>query len=69
MTEPAALSPKQVADALQMSRRQVYRWIKAGSLKSTKIDDTHRIFEHQLAEKIGDAEARAVFRTYDTRDD
>lgn len=61
MTRPAALTPKQVAKALNMSRRQVYRWIERGDIQTTKIDGTHRIFESQLAGKIGENEAAAVF--------
>jgi len=61
MTRPAALTPKQVAAALNMSRRQVYRWIERGDIESTKIDGTHRIFERQLASKIGEEAASDVF--------
>ena len=61
MTRPAALTPKQVAAALNMSRRQVYRWIERGDIESTKIDGTHRIFERQLASKIGGEAASDVF--------
>ena len=61
MTRPAALTPKQVAAALNMSRRQVYRWIERGDIETTRIDGTHRIFERQLASKIGDEAAGDVF--------
>jgi excisionase family DNA binding protein len=68
MARPAALTPKQVAEALNMSRRQVYRWIQKDEIETTKIDGTHRIFERQLAEKIGKQEAADVFTAHSTDD-
>lgn len=62
MSGLVALSPRQVAEALGMSRRQVYRWIEKDELETSKIDGRHRIFERQLAEKIGEEEARTVFQ-------
>jgi excisionase family DNA binding protein len=61
MKRPAALTPKQVAAALNMSRRQIYRWIEKGEIETTKIDKNHRIFERQLAGKIGEQAAADVF--------
>jgi excisionase family DNA binding protein len=69
MTRPAALTPKQVATALNMSRRQVYRWIERGDIETTKIDGTHRIFERQLAAKIGEDEAADVFDAMASEDE
>lgn len=61
MTRPAAITPKQVAKALSMSRRQVYRWMEKDEIETTKIDGTHRILERQLAAKVGEEAAAAVF--------
>ncbi len=67
MDRPTTLSPKEVADALGMSRRTIYRWINDGDLETTqpsgKAKSRHRIFERQLAEKIGEDEARDVFES------
>lgn len=68
MDRPTTLSPKKVADALGMSRRTIYRWINDGELSTTqpsgKAKSRHRIFERQLAEKIGEDEAAEVFDAY-----
>jgi excisionase family DNA binding protein len=61
MTRPAAITPKQVAAALNMSRRQVYRWIEKDEIQTTKIGGVHRIFQWQLANRIGEQEAADVF--------
>lgn len=63
MSKPAYLSPSQIADALSMSRRQVYRWMEKGELDSVKIDNARRISEKHLAEKLGDEVARDVFES------
>jgi len=68
MTRPAYLSPRQVAEALSMSRRQVYRWIGEDEMPSTKIDGTRRISEKQLAVKVGEEAAGTVFDSYATPD-
>lgn len=62
MTTPAVLSPQEVADALDMSRRQVYRWLRSGELPHQKIDGNYKITEDQLVEKVGDQLATEVFR-------
>lgn len=62
MKTPAAISPREVAQNLDMSRRQVYRWIEAGELPTNKIDGFHKITEGQLAEKVGEELAAEVFR-------
>lgn len=68
MDRPTTLSPKEVANALGMSRRTIYRWINDGDLQTTqpsgKEKSRHRIFERQLAEKIGEEEAAEVFNAY-----
>lgn len=68
MERPTTLSPKEVADALGMSRRTIYRWINDGELETTqptgKKKSRHRIFERQLAAKIGEEEAAEVFDAY-----
>lgn len=65
MTRPAFLSPRQIAEALSMSRRQVYRWIQNGDLPSTKIDGSRRISEKHLAKKVGKETAETVFDAYE----
>jgi len=62
MKTPAAISPKEVAEGLSMSRRQVYRWIDNEELPTNQIDGYHKITEGQLAEKIGKEMAEEVFR-------
>lgn len=64
MSRPAYLSPSQIADALSMSRRQVYRWMEKGELDSVKIDSARRISEKHLAEKVGEEVARDVFESH-----
>lgn len=68
MDRPTTLSPKEVATALGMSRRTIYRWINDGDLNTTqpsgKAKSRHRIFERQLAEKIGEEEASEVFDSF-----
>lgn len=68
MDRPTTLSPKEVADALGMSRRTIYRWINDGDLETTqpsgKVKSRHRIFERQLAEKIGKEDAAEVFNAF-----
>ncbi|MCS3629288.1 helix-turn-helix domain-containing protein [Salinibacter ruber] len=62
MKTPAAISPKEVAEGLSMSRRQVYRWIDNEELPTNQIDGYHKITEGQLAEKVGEEMAGEVFR-------
>lgn len=62
MKTPAAISPKEVAEGLSMSRRQVYRWIDNEELPTNQIDGYHKITEGQLAEKVGEKMAGEVFR-------
>lgn len=62
MKKPAAVSPREVAEALDMSRRQVYRWIRGGDVPSSKVDGKHKITESALAEKVGEELAAEVFR-------
>ena len=64
MSKPAYLSPSQIADALSMSRRQVYRWMEKGELDSVKIDNARRISEKHLAQKVGEEVARDVFESH-----
>jgi len=51
-----------------MSRRTIYRWISDGDLETTqpsgKVKSRHRIFERQLAEKIGEEDAAEVFNAF-----
>ena len=61
MNRPIVLSPRDVADALDMSRRQIYRWIDQGKLPTSKVGRQHRITEEQLAEAVGEDLAEAVF--------
>ena len=61
MSKPAALSPREIAEALSMSRRQIYRWMSENELSSTKIDGRHKITESQLAGKVGGEMAAEVF--------
>jgi len=62
MTTPAAISPREVAEGLSMSRRQVYRWIESDDLPTNQIGGFHKITEGQLAEKVGEDLAAEVFR-------
>lgn len=62
MKIPAVISPREVAENLDMSRRQVYRWIEGDELPTNKIDGFHKITESQLAEKVGEELAAEVFR-------
>jgi predicted site-specific integrase-resolvase len=62
MKTPAAISPREVAESLDMSRRQVYRWISGGELPTNQIDGFHKITESHLAEKVGEEMAAEVFR-------
>lgn len=62
MKTPAVISPREVAESLDMSRRQVYRWIEGEELPTNKIDGHHKITEGQLAEKVGEELAEEVFR-------
>lgn len=62
MATPAAISPREVAEGISMSRRQVYRWIESGELPTTKVDGFHKITEAQLAEKVGEDLAAEVFK-------
>jgi len=62
MDTPAAISPRDVAEGLSMSRRQVYRWIDNGELPTNQIDGYHKITEGQLAEKVGEDLAAETFR-------
>ena len=62
MKKPAAVSPREIAEALDMSRRQVYRWIRGGELRSNKLDGNHKITEGALTEKVGEELAGEVFR-------
>jgi len=64
MSRPAYLSPSEIANALSMSRRQVYRWMEKGELDSVKIDNSRRISEKHLAEKLGEGVARDVFESH-----
>lgn len=64
MSKPAYLNPSQIADALSMSRRQVYRWMEKGELDSVKIDNARRISEKHLAQKVGEEVARDVFESH-----
>jgi excisionase family DNA binding protein len=61
MKRPAFIAPADVADALDMSRRQVYRWIKAGKLPTVQAGRAHKISEAQLAEAVGEDAAAVVF--------
>lgn len=62
MKTPAAISPREVAEGLSMSRRQVYRWIDNGELPTNQIDGYHKITEGQLAQKVGEDLAAETFR-------
>ena len=55
------LTPREVAEALSMSRRQIYRWIRSGKLPTTKIDGRHAISAEQLAEAEGVVKATDAF--------
>lgn len=63
MSRPTTIGPKEVADALGVTRRTVYRWIEDDTLPTTQTGEKgrHRIFERQLAEKIGEQAAADVF--------
>jgi excisionase family DNA binding protein len=61
MKRPAFVSPIQIADALDITRRTVYRWIEAGELDTTKIGSHHRISADQLAAKVGEDATRIIF--------
>jgi len=64
MSRPAYLSPTEIADALSMSRRQVYRWMEKDEIDSVKIDNARRISEKHLASKLGEEVARDVFDSH-----
>ena len=62
MKTPAVISPREVAEALDMSRRQVYRWIHEDELQTQKLEGRHKITEAALREKVGEELAAEVFR-------
>jgi len=64
MERPAYLSPRQVAEALSVGRRTVYRWMEKEDLDSVKIEGSRRIGEDHLAEKVGKEVARKVFEAH-----
>lgn len=61
MKRPAFVSPKQIADALDITRRTVYRWIERGEISTTQIGTLHRVSADQLAEKVGDDAVAVIF--------
>jgi hypothetical protein len=56
------LTPTDLSFSLNVSLRQVYRWIDAGELSTNKVDGNHKITEGALAEKVGEELAAEVFR-------
>ena len=51
--KPEALTVKEAADSLKVSRFTVYRWIKKGRLKAIRSDGIYRIEEAALNELLG----------------
>jgi excisionase family DNA binding protein len=49
----------EVADALKVSRRTVYRWIKDGDLNAYKFANEYRITESDLKEFLESRRTRA----------
>jgi len=68
MNKPRAFTPKQVADMLQVTRRQVYNLIERGELQSRKIGNRHRIFLNHLKDYLGEEEARSLVQDFNTAD-
>ena len=60
-TRPASVGVQKVADACRVTKRTVYNWIDAGELPASKVGRQYRITERQLAEKVGEELADAVF--------
>ncbi len=42
------LSPRQVAECLQVSERKVLRWLRVGNLRGLRIDNEWRVSERHL---------------------
>lgn len=60
-TRPAVISPREMAEALGMSKRQMYRWIYDDEVEAEKIDGQWKVTEKALAEKVGADLAETVF--------
>ncbi len=48
------LTPAQVAERLQVTEFTVYKWLRAGELRSVKLGRLWRISEGDLAEFLGE---------------
>lgn len=68
MNKPRAFTPKQVADMLQVTRRQVYNLLEKGELKSARIGNRHRIFLNHLEDYLGEEEAHSLVKGMDGND-
>ncbi len=42
------LSPRQIAECLQVSEREVLRWLRGGDLRGLRTDNEWRVSERQL---------------------
>lgn len=57
MTDKLLLTPEQAAEQLGISRRQIYRLIREGSLRSVKIGKLRRVSRTALQAFIDAGEA------------
>lgn len=57
---PAAYRPKGFAEALDVSERLVWRWIKRGQIRSLKVGRCRLIPASELARIVGEQPAQAV---------
>ncbi|MFB6280379.1 MAG: GIY-YIG nuclease family protein [Salinibacter sp.] len=66
LPQPERLTANEVASALGMSRRSVYRWVQQGLLETNQEEGRgrHQISEEQLADFLGEEEAAEVFNAY-----
>jgi excisionase family DNA binding protein len=42
------LTPRRIAERLQVSEREVFRWLRGGDLRGLRIDNEWRVSERQL---------------------
>jgi excisionase family DNA binding protein len=48
MSENKLLTPKQVAEQLQMSRLTILHWLRTGKLPSVRLGKLYRIWQEDL---------------------
>jgi excisionase family DNA binding protein len=47
-------TPQEIAEKLKVNIHTVYRWIRSGKLKATKVVDLWRISESELKRLLGE---------------